>query len=300
MTSAELLRTSAVAAIIGLIFTRYGMGQQSAFQSGNGQTSLYLQSGGAATLNFGDTKVSVGRYIRSSDKELVLGYEIFGKATSGATTLFSSKIKVPEGGADFVVGWHQKINMNAPVGSTGDQWALLDLGYSRSVFYVSQTAVPPDQAKRAFNRFRTLAIYNKIWRRFAFGGAMGAERRNNLGDLTEVTFETTVIPAPANMTTSIVKTKAGYLGAYRQYWAAPIYTDIVYVVPKLTAPGFKKTNIAVDGFTRSDIAAVNRSADGGLGIFVIKAGAPTKVIGRIAASWNGGKAKVALVASYVF
>lgn len=285
-----------------LIFPGHSVAQQSAFQSGNGQTSLYLQGGGAATLNFGDTKVSVGRYVRFSDRVWLYGYEVFGKASSGTTTLFSSKIKVPEGGGDFVFGWHQKVDPKTPAdaASTSDQWALLDLGYSRSAFYVSDTAVSPDKARRYFDRFRAIAAYNKIVGRFALGVAAGAERRNNLDDLTQVTFETTVIPAPANTTTSIVKTQSGFLGAYHEYVAAPIYTDIVYIIPKLTAPGFKKTSIAIDGFTRSNLAPRNRAADGGLGIFVTKKGAPTKVIGGIAASWNGGKAKVALVASYVF
>jgi hypothetical protein len=77
-------------------------------------------------------------------------------------------------------------------------------------------------------------------------------------------------------------------------------TDIVYVIPKLTAPGFKKTNIAVDGFTRSDLAHSYRSVDGGIGVFIVANGAPTKVYGGIVASWDSGKAKVAVVASYVF
>jgi hypothetical protein len=232
---------------------------------------------------------------------LFYGYEVFGKASSGTTTLFSSKIKVPEGGGDFVSGWHQKVNPNTPpdAASTSDQCALLDLGYSRSASYVSDTAVSPDKARRYFDRFRAIAAYNKIRGRFALGSAVGAERRNNLDDLMQVTFETTVIPAPANTTTSIVKTRSGFLGAYREYVAAPIYTDIVHLVPKLAAPGLKKTSIAIDGFTRSNLAATNRAADGGLGIFATKKGAPTKVIGSIAASWNGGKVKVALVASYV-
>lgn len=300
MVSTRFYLSSMLLIGILLLLSRHGLAQQSAFQSGNGQTSLYLQTGGAATINFSDTKLSLGRYFRSSDHALILGYEIFGKASSGNATLFASKIKVPEGGGDFVIGWHQKTDPNTPLNSssTSDQWALVDLGYSRSGFYASSIAVPPKQAKRFFDRFRTVAVYNKIVHRFALGAAMGAERRNNLDDLKQVTFQTTVLSA--NGTSSVVESKDGFLGNYREYIAAPVYTDIVYLLPKLTAPGFKKTNLAIDGFTRSDVAAEKRSADGGLGIFVTKLGAPTKVYGGIAASWNDGKGKVALVASYAF
>jgi hypothetical protein len=300
VTAIRFLARPTLALGVLLLSSSHGLAQQSAFQSGNGQTSLYLQSGGAATLNFSDTKLSLGRYFRSSGHELIVGYEIFGKASSGNATLFSSKVRVPEGGGDFAIGWHQKTDPNTPLNSssTNDQWALVDLGYSRSAFYVSDTAVAPEKAKRYFDRFRTVAVYDKIMGRFALGAAMGAERRNNLDDLKQVTFETTVIPA--NGANTVVESKEGFLGNYREYIAVPVYTDVIYLVPKITAPGFKKTSIAIDGFTRSDIAATNRSTDGGLGVFVTKLGAPTKALGGIAASWNEGKGKVALVASYIF
>jgi hypothetical protein len=303
MTSTQSFRILIAVTAVFLTFPSLGSAQQSAFQTGNGQTSLYLQGATAATLNFGDSKASFGRYLRFSNRQLVLGYEVFAKASSGVTTLLSSKIKVPEGGGSFVIGWHQKVDLNSPPpasGSTTDQWALLDLGYSRSAFYVSNAAVNPEDAKRYFNRFRFIGVYNRVQGRFAFGLAMGAERRNNLDNLRQITFQTTLLPAPTDGSTSIVKTQSGFLGIYDEYVAAPVYTDIVYLVPKLAAPGFAKTSIAIDGFTRSNIADTNRFADGGLGIFITEKNAPTKVYGGITGSWNGGKAKVAVVASYVF
>ena len=303
MPTTRRLKTLILGAAALCISPVAGRAQQSAFQSGNGRTSLYLQGTSAATLNFGESKVSFGRYLRFTNRELVLGYEVFAKASSGATTLFSSQIKVPEGGGSFVIGWHQKVDLNRPPnpsGSTSDQWALLDLGYSRSLFYVSDAAVHPDNAKRYFNRVRAIGVYNRVQGGFAFGVAAGAERRNNLDTLKAVTFQTAILPAVTGGTTEIVKTQSGFLGSYAQYIAAPLYTDIVYVVPKLTAPGFKKTSIAVDGFTRFDLAPAYRSADGGIGLFITEKGAPTKAYGGVTASWNGGKAKLAVVASYVF
>jgi hypothetical protein len=275
------------------------MAQQSAFQSADGQTSLYLDGGSAATLNFADTKFSIGHISRHSTRALFWGYQVYGAASSGTTTLFSSKIKVPEGGADFVVGWHPLTATN-PNNNT-DDWLLFDAGYSRSIFYAASAPEPIAQAKRYFDRFRTIVAYNRLVNKnFLFGIAAGAERRNNLSDLQQVTFETTLVPAPANTSTSIAKTQGGYLGAYREYIAAPIYTDMLFVLPQsITVPGFK-SQIAFDAFTRSDLGASNRSADGGLGVFLTKPGAPTKVTGGVAGSWNGGRIKVALVASYNF
>ena len=75
---------------IGLAFA-----QQSAFQSGDGQTSIYLNHP-AATVNLGDTKFSFGYLNQHSEKRPFWGVELFGKASSGVTTLFSSnKPKIP-------------------------------------------------------------------------------------------------------------------------------------------------------------------------------------------------------------
>src|SRR5205823_6627060 len=47
--------------------------------------------------------------------------------------------------------------------------------------------------------------------------------------------------------------------------------------------------IGIDGFTRSNVAKIKRSADGGVGVFRTRKGAPTKVIGGVSASWNEEK-----------
>lgn len=285
--------------VVVLMCVSSAASQQSGFQSGNGQTSIYLESGSAATFNFGDTKASIGHISHHTTRALIWGYEIFGKASSGVTTLFSSKIKVPEGGADLMIGLHPF--SHSTVSPTKDNWGLLDLGYSRSEFYVAGNPEPVDNARHSFDRFRALAAYNAKLSDHVLGAiALGAERRNNLDDLTQVTFETIVAPAVAGTTTSIVKTKDGFFGNYRQYVGAPIYTDLLLILPRsIRVPGFD-SQIALDGFTRSDVAPTNRSADGGIGIFLTKKGSPTKVLGGIAGSWNDGKGRLALVASYNF
>ena len=272
--------------------------QKSAFQSGNGQTSLYLDGGSAVTANFADTKVSLGQVFRQAIPKFTWGYEAYFKASSGSSTLFSSKIKVPEGGADVVVGWHPLVRRWET--TTRDNWLLFDIGYSRSAFYVA--AAPPgsvDDAKRYFDRIRAIAAYNhKFSDNVLLGVAAGAERRNNLDDLTEVKFQTAVAPAPAGGSVSAVKSKDGFLGDYREYVAAPVYTDLLYLLTrKLTV---LKSRVAIDGFTRFDVAAPHRSADGGVGIFLTDPKKPTRVRGGLSASWNEGKVRVALVASYNF
>jgi hypothetical protein len=55
----------------------------------------------------------------------------------------------------------------------------------------------------------------------------------------------------------------------------------------------------VDGVL-PDVAGFNRSADGGVGIFITQKDAPAKVKGGVSALWNDGKIRVALIAGYHF
>lgn len=286
-----------------LVLSCVSVAQQSAFQSADGQTSIYLDQP-AAILNLGDSKASYGYTDRHSEQPKYWGFEVFAKASSGVTNLFSSdKPKIPEGGGDFTFGFHDPFRLSSDRGKFVDDWILVDGGYSRSYFYVSSLAGPVDQANRYFDRFRTVVVYNGLvngW--FLFGIAGGAERRNNLTDLKQVTFQTILAQAPSPSDATIVKSQSGFFGNYRQYIAAPVYTDLLFMLPPkkpFQIPGLNN-QIGIDAFTRSDLAATNRSSDGGVGIFLTQKGAPTKVVGGVSASWNGGKVQVAVVAGFNF
>jgi hypothetical protein len=299
------MRALLYATCLGAVYSWAALAQQSAFQSGDGRTSVYLDSS-AAVVNFTDTKFSVGYIDRTSDKKLFTGFELFAKASSGITTLLVQKIKVPEAGGDFSLGEHHLLSAKPldPQKKVSDDWLLLDVGYSRSSAYVQSAPGSANSSQRSFDRYRLIADYNALFNTpkldILLGVAAGAERRNNLDDLTQVTFETSVVPAAAGSAATVQKTQAGYSGQYRQYVAAPIYTDVLLILPSsITLPGIG-SRIGIDGFTRSDVAAFNRSVDGGLGLFLTKKDAPTKVQGGLSASWNGGKVRIALVAGLNF
>jgi hypothetical protein len=280
-------------------FVAYG--QQSGFQSGDGQTSIYLDDGSAATVNFTATKVAFG-YLHRTTNPWFAGFELFGKASNGITSLITNKITVPEGGADFVVGKHFLLSKDPLTPSrVTDDWLLVDAGYGRSYFNL-QADPNVAESKRYFDRYRLLADYNAILPvstvNVLIGIAAGAERRNNLDNLTQVTFQSAVFAVPAGSQTSTVKTAAGYYGDYRQYVAAPIYTDILLL--PTTWPDVLGARLGLDFYTRSDIAAFNRYVEPGVGIFLTKKDAPTKVYGGISAGVKNGKGSVALIAGYAF
>ena len=282
----------------------FALAQQSLFQSSDGRSAVYLRQS-AATFNLGDSKASIGYIHRINIKKTFWGFEGYATANSGLTSLFSSdKPKAPEGGGDFTLGRHYAFVPMPRAGTTGgrEDWWLIDVGYGRSSFYLYPTGSAPaaNTPKTNFERFRAIAAYNYFTSGNLIAGiAAGAERRNNLPDLTSVSLETIIVPAPTGSKSSIVKNQAGYYGNYKEYIAAPIYTDILIYPGQLSVPGFGN-RIGIDFFSRSDVAASNRSASGGLGIFMFKKDDPLAPIGGISASFNGTKVQVALTVGFTF
>jgi hypothetical protein len=279
-------------------------GQQSLFQSSDGQSAVYLRQSTAA-FNLGDSKASIGYVHRINIKKTFWGFEGYATANSGVTSLFSSdKPKAPEGGGDFTLGRHYAFtSMPTPGKPAGpEDWWLVDVGYGRSSFYLYPKGSAPstNTPKANFDKFRAIAAYNYFTSGSLIAGiAAGAERRNNLSDLTSVTLETVIVPAPTGSQSSIVKTRAGYYGTYKEYIAAPIYTDILVYPGQASVPGFGN-RIGIDFFSRSDVAASNRGASGGLGVFIFKKDDPLSPIGGISASFNGTKVQVALTVGFTF
>jgi len=282
----------------------FSSAQQSLFQSSDGQSAVYLRQS-SATFNLGDSKGSIGYIHRINIKPTFWGFEGYATANSGVTSLFSSdKPKAPEGGGDFTVGRHYVFVPMPHAGDKvrGEDWWLIDVGYGRSSFYLYPQGSAPaaNTSKTNFDRFRAVAAYNYFTSGNLIAGiAAGAERRNNLSDLTSVSVETVIVPAPAGSQSSIVKTRAGYYGHYKKYVAAPIYTDILFYPGHATVPGFGN-RISLDFFSRSDVAAPNRSSSGGLGVFMFKKEDPLTPIGGISASFNGTKVQVALTVGFTF
>jgi hypothetical protein len=291
--------------------------QQSLFQSGNGQTSLYLTSPTAA-INFGDSKASFGFFYKPIQCDRFggrnmsvcpwfFGAEGYATANSGAVALFNSdKPKAPEGGGDFSVGKHYLAAKPKPPGEANipykEDWLLLDLGYSRSSFYLYPTSTTPSTStpKTNFDRFRAIVAYNYFYGGSMVGGiAVGAERRNNLTDLKSVSLQTTVVAAPTGGQTSIVQTQAGFYGNYKEYVAVPIYEDFLVYPGKAAIPG-TKNRIAFDLFSRADIAAPHREANGGIGLYIMKEGQEETPLGGISASYDGSKFQVGVTVGFSF
>lgn len=284
-----------------LIISSSLFGQQSMFESGDGKTSLYLRQP-AAAVNFGDSKASFGYVHDFSTNKFFLGVGGYATANSGISSLFSSdKPKAPEGGIDGLFGFRYDPAPSCDncEYSPKNNRLFIDAGYGRSSFYLFPTnaTLSASVNKTDFDRFRALAGWNLFTGNWVFGFVSGAERRNNLSDLQQVNLETVVVAPPLGGTSSIVKSKSGYYGKYRNYIGAPIYEDALFFFPAWKKKHLGLDNrIGLDVLSRSDIASVNRGAAGGLGLFLLDKKDPFKVIGGVTAIYDGTKVQLSLTA----
>ena len=286
--------------LLGLVLaTPCLLAQQSMFESGDGRTSLYLRQP-AAAVNFGDSKASLAYVHDYSKPALIYGASAYATANSGISSLFSSdKAKAPEGGVSGIVGFRLDKKHTDGTGdiSMFNNRFLVDGGYGRSSFYLYPTGATPSAAvsKTNFNRFRAIGVWNLRTDSWVFGLASGAERRNNLSELKSVNLDTVVLAAPSGGTSSLVKSQAGYYGVYKTYVAAPVYQDALWELPPWKDKHFGiDGRFAIDFLTRSDVASVNRSVSGGLGLFIVDKKDPYKVIGGITGTFDGSKFQLSL------
>ncbi|MGH9743518.1 MAG: hypothetical protein ACRD51_14325 [Candidatus Acidiferrum sp.] len=280
--------------------------QQSLFQSGDGQTALYVRNS-SASVNLGDSKANLGYTSETSTSPWSWGAGVYATANSGIASLFtSSKPKAPEGGGNAIAAYHRTdVRVGCPSGfeecpiNVKENTFLLDVGYGHSSFYLFPTGLAPtaSPAKTSFDRFRTILA----WNLFASGNtivglAAGAERRNNLSDLKSVSEQTVIVPAPSGSATSVVSNQTGYYGTYKSYIGAPVYVDgLFYLPPKAKVPGFD-SRLGIDLLSRSDVAAVNRAANGGIGLFIFDKKDPLKALVVITATYDGTNWQVSVVA----
>jgi hypothetical protein len=278
------------------------LAQQSMFETGDGRTSLYLRQP-AASVNFGDSKASASIVHDVGSDPVYYGASAYATANTGIASLFSSdKPTAPEGGVDGVVGriWDPAPKCDNCAYYPRDRKLLLDVGYGRSSFYLFPTGSTPSAsvAKTYFDRFRTVVAANFfLFGNVYIGLAGGAERRNNLSDLQAATAQTTLAAAPSGGATSIVKTKTGYYGNYQEYIAAPIYQDALFFLGDFSHLGIDN-RIGLDLMTRSDVGPANRSASGGIGLFLLNKDDPYKVVGGLTATYDGIKLQLSLTTGY--
>jgi hypothetical protein len=193
-------------------------------------------------------------------------------------------------------------------------WISLRVAYKRARYkLLDETAAFANQVRKqnfdgysatlAYNRVITLDDLSKAGLENAkgskgsliFGVSIGVERRNNSDDLNSVDLEDQSFTSSSGTTQRRAVSKQTVLsGEYKEFIGVPLNTDVVYF------PGALNSRVAIDFFTRSDLATTGRKFVPGVGLFLTKEKSPTKVVGGISFSFEDGKPKVGLVGGFHF
>jgi hypothetical protein len=277
-------------------------GQTSAYQSSDGNTSIFLNNAKASLIfNVSDAKFDLGYLHEGAGKSWLYGLEATGKPSSDFSTIFQKGKTPPAVGGSASFGRHQPFSKDLTQQTAKDRlrddWALLQLTYTRSTFDTATTSTSPVQPRR-FDGYRALAVYNALVNApgasMLLGAAAGIQRMNNTDQLTSATILTPLVQsAPGVPAFEAVRETDGYVGIYQKYLAAPVYSDVVWIPKSLPWLDF-------DAFTRSNTAHFSRYIEGGLGIFLAKPDNPTQVLGGLSLAWKNGTPAIGFVAGWAF
>lgn len=280
-----------------------GWAQTSAYQSADGNTSIFLANAKANLIfNVSNTQFDAGYLHEGAGKSWLYGFDVTGKPSSDYGTLFQKGKTPPAAGGSASIGYHRPfspdIDDQKKDGHLRDDWVLLQVTYTRSLFETAANSTTAP-VKRTFDRYRVLAAYDALinipgvtWLQ---GVAAGVERNNNLDRLQQAVISTPLaasVPGIAPFTVT-QQASSGYFGDYRQSIGVPLYSDSVLIPKKVPWVGF-------DLFTRSDAAHANRYIEGGVGIFVAKRENATQVLGGLSLGWKNGTPTVGFVAGWSF
>jgi len=285
-----------------LAFTALLRGQTSAYQSAEGNTSIFLDNAKAnMVFNVSDTKFDLGYLHEGAGKSWLYGFDVTGKPSSDFSTIFQKGKTPPAAGGSVSVGRHKPFSKSLDDQTEAthlrDDWALLQFTYTRSIFDTAESATAEPQQQR-FDGYRALAAYDALVNApgasMLLGFATGIERSNNVDQLKQTTVITPLVQSASGIASfEAAQQTPGYVGAYRKYLAAPIYTDAVWIPKALPW-------IDLDAFTRSNAAAFDRYIEGGIGIFIAKRDNPTQVLGGLSLGWKNGTPTLSFVAGWSF
>ncbi|HET9183799.1 MAG TPA: hypothetical protein VFP59_16835 [Candidatus Angelobacter sp.] len=284
------------------------MCQQSLFESHDGDTSIFLEgTGGVVSTNIGksDLRLSYLHEIMNKSHLYSWGADVSGSLNgtssqllSGVTPAKSALLRISGKKRNIFT---EPLDASSPTPSPNDDWVILQVGYERQQIKLLDTSVSPlpSPTSHGFDGYQASLAYNALVKSahndFLLGASVGVARTNNVDDLDSVQ----VTDSQVSVTNGIERrasedSVAAFVGTYKKFIGVPVNADAIWY------PGAFSGRIGIDGFVRSQVAAVHRSAEPGLGVFVCKQGQPARPIGGATVSYKDGKGKVALIAGWNF
>ena len=292
--------------------------QQSAFESTNGDTSVFLSGeGGVALANIGKSNVRFGyrHDLTGKTHPWAFGVDMVANITGTSATLLNNNAQAAGAGihgsaikrglfravadASKVTAESPKVE-ECPHGLCSD-WLVFQALYDRTQFETLDNTTPPLQnaVKRNFDGYSGRVAYNQLRKTdnndFLLGVSIGVGRFNNIDSLKTTQFtDNTITTIGSTQYIASQGAKTAYVGAYQQYTGIPINADAIWY------SGVLGGVVAFDLFVRSNVAQTDRYGSPGIGVFLNKKGQPSRPLGGLAVDYRDGKGQVSLVVGWKF
>lgn len=251
----------------------------------NDETSLYMWGGGAISANFKDKSAKVSYFHSKSDKPLGAGITLKGKSTNNNSVIFDGQDVTPETTITIPIGYHwvfsEKVGRIAPNGFIKDDWIFIDVKYTVGEYqmYDSSNAFDKQLYKEKMKAPSLVLSYNAVLSgNVLIGASLEFGKTNNYTSLKSKNIKTlSNIEISNSITRSSESSVTAKEGEYNEYNQTKFNVDAMFI------PGYFDNRVGFDIFARFiDSSSQDTSfLNPGIGVFLLKDGAPTKIIGGI-------------------
>jgi len=272
------------------------------FADAEGESSMVLRDGGLIQFNTGNGTVQLALQHDTSDDDTKYGIGIAGKLGKDTADIFN--------GSDLATGltiaatrtsyFNQTKRPSSATSSEEDEkldWFTLRASYSRSkLSFIEATAPIASQiTEREFDGYSFSMHYNSLRNGdLLYGASVGWAKKNNVDEMKKVEYEDRTTIAAGGVVRDIVVKKSALAGNYRKLDTLPVNLDIAWL------PAAFNRRIVINPYWHSDLKESDLSAGLGLGLYLVKEGHPTAVLGGLNFFEDDNKLKAQLTVGYFF
>ena len=274
---------------------------QTIVESATGSSSIILQQGGIAFINFGDQSVKLGQSYIISSSQHSWGFDAKVQAPNGFSDLTRPSSIQGEGRLFFRYMQDSTKRLSTSKGLLTIWWATLQLSGSQGSYSVatSTSAAAVQRSDQTSYGFALKLYHDAMWNvsgeTFLSGISVGIARANNYSDLPKVSVcEQLASQTAGTFVSSIEKCKDARLGAFEDRTKPTGAADLLWY-PKAVS-----RVIAPDIMLRYD-GADQHPGTIGIGLFFAKPGSPSNILGGPTIQWRRDeKAKIGVQIGFPF
>ena len=291
--------------LLGLLLISSKLFASTSLGDANDESSLYMKDGNAISSNFKDKSIKLSYLKAKSDDPFGFGITLKGKANDKLSAIFDGDATNPETSISIPLSYQwilsDKPGKAAPTSMFIDDWIVVEFKYTKGEYQIFDETKDLDNQlyKESMSSSGAVVSYNAILNgNFLFGASVEYGKANNYQGLKEKTVKTFKTVYDDETTSRITESSTtAREGIYEEFYQRKANIDLMYY------PNYFAGRIGIDAFLRySTDEQKDSSVDPGLGIFLLKEGAPTKISGGVTVvrDKKDDETLIGLVVGYVF